>query len=397
MVDYPLEPFWSLLLAAAGLIYIGGLGRVAKGLSRLKKGPEPTNLAQPFVSVIIPCRNEAKHIGVALDDLAGQDYPADRLQVIVVDDRSEDGTAEAALSRRDRLRDLTVLQVEYCPDHLSPKKHALAQGLAAARGEILVTTDGDCRFQPGWIRSLVANFTPETGLVTGLTVFDRSRREPFWQRLQQLDYLSHSFLAAGAIGSGKALNCNGSNLAMRRETFAQAGGYGPIGPMITGDDTLLLQRIHALGRWRIAFDTDPSGIVSSWPEETPRDVFNQRLRWGSGGISYSPLALRFALVAFVFFMMLFISPILWLGGQIGLVWFVLLMFKAWQEYRVMARGFKTFGLKSDWLAYFVLEMIHIPAILTFSIGGHLVGFRWKGQRFKRRRSVDQALPEASAL
>jgi cellulose synthase/poly-beta-1,6-N-acetylglucosamine synthase-like glycosyltransferase len=289
---------------------------------------------------------------------------------------------------------VSVLRLDSCPDHLSPKKHALARGLALARGEILITTDGDCRFSPGWVSSLVSQFTPDTGLVTGLTIFDRGRPEPFWQRMQQLDYLSHSFLAAGAIGSGWALNCNGSNLALRREAFIEAGGYGPIGPMITGDDTLLLQRIKALGKWRVKFNSDPAGMVRSWPEETPSQVFNQRLRWGSGGLSYAFPALAFALVTFLYFLGLFLSPFLAAAGWIGLVWIILLLLKALQEGKVLARGFKTFRLKPDWAAFLVLELIHIPAILTFSLGGHLAGFRWKGQKFKRKQSTARTVVEA---
>jgi cellulose synthase/poly-beta-1,6-N-acetylglucosamine synthase-like glycosyltransferase len=395
MANNLLEPFFSLLLLAAGLIYLAGLERVRRGLLRLRRGSRGTDSSLPFISVIIPCRNEAEHIGAALDDLTAQDYPADRLQVIVVDDRSDDGTGEVARSRQDRLYDLMVLRIDVCPDHLSPKKHALARGLAQAKGEILITSDGDCRFSPGWIRSLAACFTPRTGLVTGLTIFDRGRPEPFWQRLQQLDYLSHSFFAAGAIGSGWALNCNGSNLALRRETFVEAGGYGPIGPMITGDDTLLLQRIHALKKWDIAFSADPASLVRSWPEETPAEVFHQRLRWGSGGMSYSPPARAFALITFIFFLGLFLSLFLSFPGWIGPLWIALWGLKMAQEIRVMRRGFKVFGLKADWCACLILEIIHIPAILTFSLGGHLLGFRWKGQKFKRRQPAAEAFSEVS--
>ena len=54
----------------------------------------------------------------------------------------------------------------------------------------------------------------------------------------------------------------------------------------------------------------------------------------------------------------------------------------------MARGFKTFRIQPKWLPFIMLELIHVPVILFFSIGGHLTGFRWKGQKFQRRRSPE---------
>jgi hypothetical protein len=125
--------------------------------------------------------------------------------------------------------------------------------------------------------------------------------------------------------------------------------------------------------------------VRSWPEETPAQVFNQRLRWGSGGLSYTAPALAFALAAFSFFLTLLLSPVLWLSGLVSWLWIAFFLTKVIQEFKILKRGWVLFGVKPDWLAALTVELIHIPAILTFSIGGHLLGFRWKGQRFKRTK------------
>jgi len=391
-----LEPGWTLTLLLTGAVYLMALEMVRLGLRRLSDRHsqlEWKDLAggadRPFVSVIIPCRDEAQHIGRCLDDLARQNYPAERFEVIVVDDRSNDGSGEIARSHRGQISNLQVLHLDSCPAEISPKKNALRRGMKLARGDIFMTMDADCRLNPGWISSLVSEMEPHVGLVTGLTVFDRGIKEPFWQRMQQLDYLSHSFFAAGAIRCGWAFNCNGSNLALRRSAFEDAGGYDDFQQVVTGDDTLLLQRLQRSGRWTVRFCAKPDNLVRSWPEETPRDVFNQRLRWGSGGISYSSPALSLALITFVFFLSLLASPFLWIGGLIAPYWLILLLIKWIQEARVLKQGFRAFGLKADWWAFLALEIIHIPAILTFSIGGHLLGFRWKGQRFRRKNTSVQ--------
>ncbi len=395
MSNFALEPIWTMLICAVGGIYLYVLFEIEKGLrhiellerSRQLGKAASGNATLPCVSVIIPARDEAEHIGGALDDLAKQDYPGDRLEVIVVDDRSEDGTGEIARGYQGRIASLQVLRVDACPEGVSPKKHALQRGFDAARGDILVTSDGDCRFDSGWIASLVERFEPATGMVAGLTVFDRGVREPFWQRMQQLDYLSHSFLAAGAIGRGWAFNCNGSNLAVRRQAFADVEGYSAFRQVVTGDDTLLLQRLKQSGKWGATFSADPRSLVRSHPQETLGAVLQQRLRWGSGGVSYSRPALFFALNTFFFYLLMLLSPIFGLAGWISPVFALMFAGKIFAESRVMSRGFSVFRLEPDWQAFFCLELIHIPAILGFSIGGHLWGFRWKGERYRRTREA----------
>ncbi|TKJ42336.1 hypothetical protein CEE37_01250 [candidate division LCP-89 bacterium B3_LCP] len=384
MVNQMLEPLWTVLLAATGLIYFAFLEVVRRGLGKLRDAEAYRDKADEYldVSVIIPCRNEAEHIGHALNDLIEQNYPADKMQIIVVNDRSTDDTGKEVSDYLSRMPQLELVEINLCPDGISPKQNALVAGMQKATGDIIITTDGDCRFQKGWVSALVNQFKGETGVVTGLTVFDRGRSEPFWQRMQQLDYLSHSFFAAGAIGAGMAFNCNGSNLALRREVFDEVGGYGDLKDVSVSDDTALLQRIKRDTKWDIAFSTDPQNRVHSWPEETPAEVFNQRLRWAAGGVSSNPRVLMFELITFIFFMALFLSPWLWLGGLISGSWVVLFILKLLQELRVMRLGWNIFKIKPDMISFLAMELVHIPAILLFSILGNLWGFRWKGQHYK---------------
>ncbi len=396
MGNLPLEPIWTSFLLLTGAAYLVALELVRAGLKRLEgrnssmgwKNPVAGG-DLPFVSVIVPCRDEVRHIGHCLEDLWRQNYPGDHFEVVVVDDRSYDGSGEIARSYESCILNLQVLRLDSCPPGISPKKNALRRGMSLARGDVFITTDADCRLNAAWISTLISEMEPHVGLVTGLTVFDRGIKEPFWQRMQQLDYLSHSFFAAGAIRCGWAFNCNGSNLALRRRAFEDVGGYDGFRQVVTGDDTLLLQRLQRSGRWTIRFCARPDNLVRSWPEETPREVLNQRLRWGSGGVSYSSPALSLALITFVFFLGLLASPFLWMGDLIAPYWILLLLGKWMQEARVLRQGFRAFHLKADWLAFLALEVVHIPAILTFSLGGHLLGFRWKGQRFRRKSSSIQ--------
>jgi succinoglycan biosynthesis protein ExoA len=101
---------------------------------------------RPFVSVIVPCRDEARFIERSLDSILASDYPADRMEVIVADGMSGDGTRElvdALIARDPRLRRIDN------PERTTP--FALNRAIAATRGEILVRFDAHAVMPPDYV------------------------------------------------------------------------------------------------------------------------------------------------------------------------------------------------------------------------------------------------------
>jgi chlorobactene glucosyltransferase len=114
----------------------------------------PPGDAGPLVSIVIPARNEAEHIGATVESMLAQTWR--RLEVVVVNDRSTDATAEVVRSLT--ARDPRVKLVEGAPhpaDWLG-KPWALQQGGEAARGELIIFVDADLRYAPGAIEAVVA-------------------------------------------------------------------------------------------------------------------------------------------------------------------------------------------------------------------------------------------------
>jgi glycosyltransferase involved in cell wall biosynthesis len=103
-----------------------------------------------MVSVVIPCRNEAGHIVRCLDSIITGDYPADRLEILVVDGLSEDGTPE-------RVRGYAggKPQVRLLSNHQRITPSALNIGITAARGTIIVRIDAHSSVAPDYIRQCV--------------------------------------------------------------------------------------------------------------------------------------------------------------------------------------------------------------------------------------------------
>ena len=105
------------------------------------------NAASPFVSVVIPMRNEAGHLAACLEAVLDQEYPRDKLEVIVVDGESDDGTAEMAKGYAQR--DPRV-RVASNPGRIVPT--AMNIGIRVARGDVIARVDGHTRIAPDYVR-----------------------------------------------------------------------------------------------------------------------------------------------------------------------------------------------------------------------------------------------------
>jgi succinoglycan biosynthesis protein ExoA len=106
---------------------------------------------QPFVSVLVPVRNEEGFIGRCLTALAGQDYPRERFEVIVIDGESDDSTDSEVRTTADAMQ----LMVLFVPNPKLTTASGLNLGLAYARGEVIVRVDGHTRVAPTFLSAAV--------------------------------------------------------------------------------------------------------------------------------------------------------------------------------------------------------------------------------------------------
>jgi succinoglycan biosynthesis protein ExoA len=109
-----------------------------------------SSLEIPFVSVLMPVYNELSFIRRSLNAVLNQQYPSDRLEVIVADGMSNDGTREALLSIKDSYNNLTVIDN---PGRIVST--ALNLAMKTARGDIIIRVDGHCEIAPDYIANCV--------------------------------------------------------------------------------------------------------------------------------------------------------------------------------------------------------------------------------------------------
>ncbi|MFN2572795.1 MAG: glycosyltransferase family 2 protein [Gemmatimonadales bacterium] len=196
--------------------------------------------AGPLVSVIIPARNEARNIERCVRSILATDYSP--IEVIVVDDRSTDGTAEIvepATGKR-----LRLVRGEELPEGWFGKQWALVQGYRVAKGELLLFADADTRHEPELIPRAVRGLQAEG--VDLFTVLPRQEMRTFWERLIQ----PHVFLVletgVGNLGrvnrtrtDWKAI-ANGQFILTSRAAYDAVGTHEAVKHSVT-DDVMLAQ------------------------------------------------------------------------------------------------------------------------------------------------------------
>lgn len=333
-----------------------------------------------FVSVIVAARNESAHIQDLLQALLLQDIPDDHYEVILVDDGSHDDTARliGIFIEEHPQRAFKLLHSQGREQVLSPKKHALAQGIAAARGEILLFTDADCIPPTTWVRTMRSQFYANTGMVIGFSPYEVPPPQTLFHRLVALESLSLAALAAATTARGRPATCSGRNLAYRKQVFADVGGFAAIAHFVSGDDDLFLKLVHERTSWQIRYALNPLTIVPTRHLSGFKALVRQRLRHASKGFHYGWRMTGTLMLVYLFNLMVFTSLVLSFTLPTRALWpWLALLLKSGSEFFLVSR-FAWPMKRAHYLAVFpIAELLHIVYVLIIGAWGPLSKIRWK--------------------
>ena len=210
-------------------------------------GPAP---GAPRVSVIIPARNEERNIGACLDALAVADH--DQVEIVVVDDRSEDRTRAEVEERQAREVDAPRIRLvagDGPPAGWMGKIAAVWRGQQHAKGEYLLFLDADVRVSPSGIRQCL-HYIVDKG-VDGVSVIGFLVNETFWERVIQP--VVGSLILAGnrpekVNDPAKAdAMANGQFIVVSRAAYDAVGGHEAIKGEIL-DDVVFARLMKSQGR-----------------------------------------------------------------------------------------------------------------------------------------------------
>lgn len=390
-----------ILLSALLLLYCIALLILRRGLSKLARGRKCADVrelhALPTVAIIVAARNEAKNLPRLLDCLLKQDYPREKLEICIVDDRSEDESWEILSRAAAQHPHIQAIRITDTLPYFAPKKRALDRAIRATSGEILLFTDGDCTPPPTWVKATVACYDSDTAVVPGYSPYRFDRPvHPVLRGMLSLEFFSVAAVAAASIGLHRPVTAAGCNLSYRRRTYFQAGGFEAISQWVSGDDDLFILKVARQKLGKFAYALDPQAFVPAAAPTTWSKFWNQRIRYASKGRHYAlpmtaSLVAVYLLNAMLFFgalsLLLAPSPFGWLalGGWAGknLFEFILLK-KATHVFRIP-------GL----LRYFLpTALVHPLYILIFGFLGLFSHFDWKGESFQKTQHCT-AIPDES--
>jgi len=234
-----------------------------------------------FVTVVIPARNEADNIEACLLSVFQQNYPPHLLEIIVVDDHSEDNTAAIVESLSlPGLRLLRLADFVQPDETFSFKKKAIETAIAHARGELIVTTDADCTAPPDWLQAIVSLYDQRRPQAI-LASVGLSPTLNAWERFQALD-MAGLMICSGALAHrGMPLLANGANLAYAKSAFETVQGFDGIDHLASGDDLMLVHKIATRFPGQVLFLKHRSSTVLTAPKPDVASFWQQRIRWAT--------------------------------------------------------------------------------------------------------------------
>lgn len=339
----------------------------------------------PFISIVIPIRNEAENILFLLQDIDNQSIDKNTFEVIVANDNSTDAS-ETIVSNFKPSYALRVVNLTNEP-HSSPKKRAIRQALQVAQGELIVTTDGDCRVGKNWL-STIAQFQVQTQakLISGGVVITpkqegwpegRKVLERFFGIFQTIEFSSLIGTGGVCMAQKRPNMCNGANLAYLKTAFEVVGGFSGNDHLASGDDEFLMHKIFQKFPNDVHFLKNHEAVVHTQSHSSGQSFYQQRRRWASKWRHYESWQTS-ALAIFVFLVNLFLIASL-LSAWYS--WFFIVL-KCSAEFVFLAMLIHFFK-KSRLILFIPLVQIVYPFyVVLFGLLAQGKGYQWKGRRLQ---------------
>lgn len=233
--------FILYLFLAIGLVQILYWLYYLLGTLLLKPAKPASQISSEGVSVVVAANNELENLKALIPAIMSQEYPV--FELIIINDRSSDGTLEYIHELSLIHDNLKVRNVDELPDHVNGKKFALTLGIKAAQYEQILFTDADCLpFSTDWIASMSQGFSDKKSIVLGFSNYvHHTGFLNYFIRYETLltgiEYLAAARLGAPYMGVGR-------NLGYKKSLFLENKGFLGYQDIVGGDDDLFVNK-HA--------------------------------------------------------------------------------------------------------------------------------------------------------
>lgn len=250
----------------------------------------------PKVSLLLAARNEEKLIQRSLESIHHLNYPSDKLEVLIGNDNSTDRTAEIVEQFIADKPNFTLHHIKKNLGKGRGKANVLAHLAQKASGEFFFITDVDVALPENWIRSLLAEFKEDVGIVSGTSTCEA--KSSWFSKMQSIDWLHFMGYIQSFANLGVSCTSVGNNMAVRAKAYWDTGGYEEIAFSITEDYKLFESVTNRGWDWRTQWSSDSLGLATSI--DSIGEMLHQRKRWLIGAADL-PLNWKLMLVLYGLF------------------------------------------------------------------------------------------------
>lgn len=339
-----------------------------------------------FISILIPARNEAKNILPCIASILKNNYPKELFEIIVIDDHSDDETPQYVRDLgHPNVRLIELKNYVKLGENQPFKKRAIEAAIGESKGDLIVTTDGDCLVPDQWLW-LFAEYYETKGkrFIAGpVNFYDE---QSFFERFQSLDYVGMMGITGAGV-EGKFMNmCNGANLAYEKKLFYDVKGFQGIDHVSSGDDMLLMQKVARMYPDALGFLKNEQATVVTKAKPNVEEFFGQRLRWASKSSSYTEGFTVFQLIAvFLFCASMPFNLLLGIFFDTHFLVLCLISFliKTLFDFIFLKMTTRFFNRQDLMSIFFPAQFLHVIYIITVGLWSNVKKkYVWKGRVVK---------------
>lgn len=341
-------------------------------------------------SVIIPFRNEAKHLPDLLKSIKNLNYSKQLFEVIFVDDDSEDNSVDIIkkfIHNKQIGFDCAQPDIHIIPNERktnSPKKDAITSAINKSNHQWIITTDADCILPKYWLDSFDEFIQKSnTKCIAGPITYEDNNS--FLNRFQILDLLSLQGATIGGFGIKKPFLCNGANFGYQKELFKALNGFDGNNQIASGDDIFLLEKIMKKYPKQLHYLKCEQAIVKTQSQSSWSHLFSQRIRWAAKTSAYNNWfgKLTGMLVLLMNALVIAISLLALIGifNYKTLLYILIIKFNI--DFYLIYQS-ATFFNQKQILRTFVFAFMLYPFFSVYvAFISVFKGYKWKGRAFKR--------------
>ena len=373
-----------LIIFIITLLYLFLIGSLIYGFDKIAEFKLEDSVPVTKFSIIIPFRNEAKHLPQLLETIKHLNYPKTMFEVILVNDHSTDDSEAKINFNLKGLKafDISVILNERKTN--SPKKDAITTAIAIAKYDWIVTTDADCKLPKYWLDTF-DNYLQKhrANVLVAPVTYDVA--SSFFERFQLLDILSLQGATVGGFGINKPFLCNGANLAYRKSTFIEVNGFEGNADIASGDDVFLLEKAVKHNKKLVHYIKSDLIIVSTKALSNFKLLKAQRVRWASKTSSYQNTFGK--ITGFIVLLMnalLLCLPLLYAIQIITLkILAYTFVIKVLVDFLLLFKTARFFN-QEQYLASYLFSCILYPLFSVYiAFISVFFGYKWKDRAYKK--------------